>query len=85
MRIISDEADLLFDALITADRALHKLMHSLLAEVAEDHMSPYLRSLTVLRKEVFGFQGDRRQQSSGQDSFDQTRQLPFLGPQQAPA
>jgi hypothetical protein len=70
MRIISDEADLLFDALITADRALHKLMHSPLAEVAEDHMSPYLRSLTVLRKEVFGFQGDRRQRSSGQDSYD---------------
>ena len=55
MRIISDEADFLFEALMVADRALHKLMHSPLAEVAEDHMGPFLRSLTLLRKEVFGF------------------------------
>ena len=55
MRIISDEADFLFDALMTADRALHKLLHSPLAEVAEENMGPFLRSLTSLRKEVFGF------------------------------
>ncbi|GAA0431967.1 hypothetical protein ACFOY5_20635 [Massilia aurea] len=61
MRIISDEADLLFDALITADRALHSPM----AEVAEENMGPFLRSFTILRKEVFGFQGDKRQPSLG--------------------
>ena len=65
MRIISDEADLLFDALITADRALYKLMHSPMAEVAEENMGPFLRSFTILRKEVFGFQGDKRQPSLG--------------------
>lgn len=55
MRIIFDEAQLLFDALISADRSLHKLMHSPLAEVTEDNMGPFLRTFTVLRKEVFSF------------------------------
>jgi len=68
MRIISDEADLLFGALITADRALHKLLHSPLAEVAEDNASPFLRSFTVLRKEVFGFFDNRRQRSNADES-----------------
>jgi hypothetical protein len=41
MRIISDEEQLLFDALISADHSLHKLMHSPLAEVAEDNMGRF--------------------------------------------
>lgn len=67
MRIISDEAQLLFEALMLADRSLYKLMHSPLAEVAEDNMGPFLRSLTVLRKEVFGFD-TRRQRSDAPES-----------------
>jgi hypothetical protein len=63
MRIVSDEAELLFQALITVDRALHKLMHSPLAEVLEENMGPFLRSYCVLRNEVFGHQGEQRQQS----------------------
>lgn len=67
MRIISDEADLLFDALITADRALYKLMHSPLSDVVEENASPFMRSFTTLRKAVFGFQGDQRQQPAVPD------------------
>jgi hypothetical protein len=63
MRIISEEAQLLFDALMLADRSLYKLMHSPLAEVAEDNMYPFLRSFTILRKGVFGFFDDQRQRS----------------------
>jgi len=59
MRIISDEAQLLYDALMLADRSLHKLMHSPLAEVAEDNMGPFLRSFTALRNVVFGFKRQR--------------------------
>lgn len=70
MRIISDEADLLFDALITADRALHKLMNSPLAEVAKETAGPFLRSFTVLRRAVFGFQDDQRQLPAGPDHSD---------------
>jgi hypothetical protein len=62
MRIVSDETQLLFDALVMADRALHKLVHSPLAEVAVDHMGPFLRSFALLRKEVFGFFDDARPQ-----------------------
>lgn len=67
MRIISDEAQLLFDALMLADRSLHKLMHSPLVEVAEDNMGPFLRSFTLLRKEVFGFFDQRGKQSAAHD------------------
>jgi len=66
MRIISDEAQLLFDALMLADRSLYKLMHSPLAEVAEENMGPFMRSFTILRKQVFGFLDDRRQRAAGQ-------------------
>jgi len=69
MRIISDEAQLLFDALILADRSLHKLMHSPLAEVAEDNMGPFLRTFTVLRKEVFGFFDNAPQRADAQGSL----------------
>lgn len=62
MRIISDEAQLLFDTLMLADRSLYKLMHSPMAEVAEDNMGPFLRALTALRNIVFGFE---RQRSPG--------------------
>lgn len=63
MRIISNEAQLLFDALMLADRSLYKLMHSPLAEVAEDNMYPFMRSFTLLRKGVFGFFNERRPRS----------------------
>lgn len=59
-RIISDESELLLRALMQADRALHKLMHSELAEVAEDNLGPFHRSLTALRRKVFGFYGAQR-------------------------
>lgn len=62
MRIISGEAKLLFDALMLADRSLHKLMHSPLAEVAEDNAVPFLRAFAMLRKEIFGF--PRRERTS---------------------
>lgn len=70
MRIISNEADLLFDVLMKADRALHKLLHSPMAEVAEENAGPFMRSFTALRNAVFGFefQGPHRQPSSGQDT-----------------
>lgn len=67
MRIISDEAQLMFDALMLADRSLHKLMHSPLAEMAEDNMGPFLRSFTVLRKEVFGFFDERQRPTADQE------------------
>ena len=70
MRIISNEAELLFDALLLADRSLRKLMHSPMAEVAEDNMTPFLRSFTLLRKEVFGFHQDERQRNGDCDSAD---------------
>jgi hypothetical protein len=70
MRIISDEADQLFDALMVADRALHKLTHSPLGEVAYENMEPFLRSFTVLRREVFGFQLEQRSRGSEQACAD---------------
>jgi hypothetical protein len=69
MRIISDEEQLLFDALISADHSLHKLMHSPLAEVAEDNMGPFLRTFTVLRKEVFGFFDNAPQRADAQETL----------------
>jgi hypothetical protein len=69
MRIIFDEAQLLFDALILADRSLHKLMHSPLAEVTEDNMGPFLRTFTVLRKEVFSFFDNAPQRADAQESL----------------
>lgn len=69
MRIISDEAELIFDALMMADRALHKLMHSPLAEGAEDNVGPFLRAFTALRREVFGFFNDQRPRPAAQDSM----------------
>lgn len=68
MRIISDEAQQLFDTLMLADRSLYKLMHSPLAEVAEDNMGPFLRAFTVLRREVFGFSDKRQRRNTDQDS-----------------
>lgn len=55
MRIISDESEELLIALLTADRALHKLMHSPLAEVAEANLSPFMRVYNALRHKVIGF------------------------------
>ena len=69
MRIISDEEQLLFDALISADHSLHKLMHSPLAEVAEDNMGPFLRTFTVQRKEVFGFFDNAPQRADAQETL----------------
>lgn len=55
MRILTDEAQELFEALVTVDRALHKMMHSPLAEVADENLIPFMRAYTALRKKVFGF------------------------------
>ena len=55
MRIITDEADQLFDALLLADRSLHKLMQSPMAEVAEDNLIPFMRAYNSLRQKVIGF------------------------------
>lgn len=55
MRIITDEAQQLFDALIAADRALHKMMHGPLADVAEDNLVPFMRVYNALRQKAIGF------------------------------
>lgn len=60
MRIISDEAEMLFDAMIVADRALHKLMHSPYAEVAQENLGPFLSCYAALRREAIGFLRKRR-------------------------
>lgn len=61
LRIISDEAELLFSSLMKADRALYKLLHSPLAEVAEDNAAPFLRALSALQRRVFGTYKHHRQ------------------------
>lgn len=61
IRIISDESEELLNALLTADRALHKLMHSPLAEVAEANLLPFMRAYNALRHKVIGF--PKRQQA----------------------
>lgn len=55
MRILTDETQQLFDALVTADRAFHKMQHSPLAEVAEDNLVPFMRAYNALRQKVIGF------------------------------
>lgn len=65
MRIVSHEAGLLFETLVQADRALHKLMHSPLAEVAEENLVPFMRAFTQLRSAVFGFADERPQSAAG--------------------
>jgi hypothetical protein len=55
MRIISEEAQEMLDALLTADRALHKLMHSPMADVTEENLVPFMRAYTALRQKVIGF------------------------------
>lgn len=55
MRIISDEAQTLFDALHTADRSLFKLMHSPLTEVACEQLIPFMRVYNTLRQRAFGY------------------------------
>jgi hypothetical protein len=55
MRIITDEADQLFEALLLADRSLYKLMHSPMAEVAEENLIPFMRAYNSLRQKVIGF------------------------------
>lgn len=66
MRIITDEADQLFDALLLADRSLHKLMQSPMAEVAEENLIPFMRAYNSLRQKVIGF--PPRPPASGQDA-----------------
>lgn len=66
MRIITDEADQLFDALLLADRSLHKLMQSSMAEVAEDNLIPFMRAYNSLRQRVIGF--PPRMPASSQDA-----------------
>lgn len=64
-RIVSDDAALLFDALITADRALFKLLHSPIKDDAEHNLTPFVRALTALRKEVFGSFGPSQSRKPG--------------------
>lgn len=64
MRIISDEADKLFHSLMLADRSLHKLLQSPMAQVAEDNLIPFMRAYNSLRQKVIGF--PPRRPSSGQ-------------------
>jgi hypothetical protein len=69
MRIITDESQQLFDALVAADRALHKMQHSSMAEVAEDNLVPFMRAYNALRKKVIGF--PKRSRSSDQAANEQ--------------
>lgn len=55
MRILTDETQQLFDALVTSDRAFHKLKHSPMGEVAEDNLIPFMRAYNALRQKVIGF------------------------------
>lgn len=55
MRIVSDEADSMFQSLVLADRALHKILYSDLAEMAEENLIPFMRAYNRLRQCVFGF------------------------------
>ena len=55
MRIISDEAQLLLDALTTADRAYHKLLSSPMGEIAEENLIPFMVAYNALRQKVFGY------------------------------
>jgi len=55
MRILTDETQQLFDALVTADRAFHKLKNSEMGEVAEDNLIPFMRAYNALRQKVIGF------------------------------
>lgn len=55
MRILTDETQQLFDALVTADRAFHKLKNSPMGEVAEDNLIPFMRAYNALRQKVIGF------------------------------
>lgn len=55
MRVITQEAQQLFDALLAADRALHKMQHSPLAEVVDDNLVPFMRAYNALRQKVIGF------------------------------
>lgn len=55
MRILTDETQQLFNALVTADRAFHKLKHSPMGEVAEDNLIPFMRAYNALRQKVIGY------------------------------
>jgi hypothetical protein len=55
MRILTDETQHLFDAIVTADRAFHKLKNSAMGEMAEDNLIPFMRAYNALRQKVIGF------------------------------
>jgi hypothetical protein len=55
MRILTEETQRLFDALVTADRAFHKLKNSAMGEVAEDNLIPFMRAYNALRQRVIGY------------------------------
>lgn len=69
MRILMDETQQFFDALVTADRAFHKMQHSPLAEVAEENLVPFMRAYNSLRAKVIGF--PKRSCSSDQPGSEQ--------------
>lgn len=54
VRIVSEEAKILCDSLVAADRALTKLLHGPMAEVADDNFDPFRRAFERLRRAALG-------------------------------
>lgn len=55
MRVITDEAFALFDALHTMDRSLFKLLNSPMGDLAFDNLTPFMRAYNTLRQKAFGY------------------------------
>jgi len=54
LTIVSEQAHALFAALVTVDRALTKLLHSEMAQVADDNCAAFFRAIDRLKRIVFG-------------------------------
>ena len=65
LRIVSEQAHAVYAALVTVDRALSKLLHSEMAQVAEANCEAFFRSFGRLKGLVFGGrrEGSRKTQS----------------------
>lgn len=70
MRIISDEARMLFEALHVADRAIFKLQSSPMGEMIEETLIPFMRVYTTLRQKVFGFSVQARERRDEDEQPD---------------
>lgn len=55
MRIVNDQAQILFDALATADMAHAKMLQGPLSEVSDVYMGRFFRAYGAFRVQVFGF------------------------------